>query len=329
MLGAPLFLGILPHSKARFEISEASESCGPKKILVSFADIRLSRSARRFERQAATMGFFGAVKVFSERDLEDDFKQSVGLRLHKSLPGFGYWVWKPQIILQTLLSAEEDDIVVYVDVGCHFNPAGKGRLDQYLHMLLESKIGVLAFQAKPPQDQPVWDGRWLPSFPDAQWAKGDLLDFFEVREQLEIIESPTIGAGVIFFRNCGPARQLVRTWLEVMVNNPALADDSTSKSPNHPWFIAHRHDQSVFSIIAKQHVVRVVSAFEYWYPGVRTQRPDWAALCNTPIHARRDLDFGVARNISTSLKRRARGMLLRATRLNPFSGRKYFLNLPG
>lgn len=304
---------------ARSRISKDNTKNQPKKILISFADGRLVRSARRFERQAREIGEFDSIKVFSEHELTNDFKKAVGPLLSEATRGFGYWVWKPHIILETLHCLEEDDIVLYADVGCHFLPGGKDRLADYFRIVCESATGILAFQAQPPKVQPVWDGRWLPTFPDAQWSKGDLLDFFDVRERLDIIESPTIGAGILLVRNCETARTIIRSWLEIMVQNPSLIDDSASKSQNHPWFIAHRHDQSVFSIIAKLNDVTFLSAFEYWYPSVRTRKPDWASLSKNPIHARRDLDFGILRNSADYLSKKVAAIWIRASRLNPFA----------
>lgn len=309
------------RGEARWIIPEDGKNKQNKKILISFADSRLFRSARRLERQAEMMETFDSVKIFSEHELGEDFKESVDPLLSSSSPGFGFWVWKPQIILQSLNALEEDDIVLYVDVGCHLNPGGKSRLADYFQMVTESTAGILAFQAKPPKDQPKWDGRWLPTFPDAQWTKGDLLDFFDVRGRLDIIETPTVGAGILLVRKCQAATRIISSWLELMVQNPSLIDDSISKSPNHPWFVAHRHDQSVFSIIAKQNEVPLLSAFEYWYPSAHSKKPDWASLSNTPIHARRDLDFGAFHNFSIALRRRAQGIYRRAMRLTRFTSR--------
>ena len=282
-----------------------------KKALISFADSRLSRSAFRLERQARALGTFDSIRIYSERDLDDEFEKSVGVSIESSTRGFGFWVWKPYLILERLRSLEENDILLYLDVGCHLNPSGIHRLNEYFQFAADSSTGLLCFQATPPVESPKWDGRWLPTFPDAQWAKGDLLDFFGVRDRPDIVETPTIGAGIIFIRNCEPARTIVQSWLRVMVDNPGLVDDSSSKSPNHPWFLEHRHDQSVFSIIAKKNQVSSVSAFEYWYPSIRSRKADWAALSDRPIHAKRDLDFGFMGNFGMALVRKLRSRFSR------------------
>ena len=57
-------------------------------------------------------------------------------------------------------------------------------------------------------------------------------------------------------------------------------------------FVKHRHDQSVFSVMAKIHGALAFSADEVWAPKVnvspgRSYR-DWSQLASYPIHAKRE-----------------------------------------
>ena len=90
---------------------------------------------------------------------------------------------------------------------------------------------------------------------------------------------------------------ILRKWIEIIDADFSLIDDTPSKSPNTPDFIEHRHDQAIFSILCKLNNVYTLSAFEYWYPKWNSRRPDWRALKYMPIHAKRDLDYGVYYNL--------------------------------
>ena len=284
--------------------------------LVSFADAKLWRSAARLQNQAENLGVFSSISIFDEDSIDLSAIPQLNELLRPELPGFGYWVWKPAVILEVLKNSLEGDLIFYVDVGCHLNPGGTMRLNDYFEEIRHAANGIVAFQAVPPKEIPVWDGRWLPTFPDAQWAKGDLLDFFKVRSETNIIETPTIGAGIILIRNVGAAREFLQDWLTMMIQNISLVDDSQSRSDNHPWFIANRHDQAVFSLLAKKRNVPTLSAFEYWYPSANSRRADWQALAANPVHARRDLDFGPRHNVITYLQRLTSGVLRRTLRRN-------------
>jgi len=273
--------------------------------LVSFGDSRLRRSVQRLQDQAEKLRVFASIDIYDEFSIDTASHPVLNDLLRPEVKGFGYWVWKPAVILQSLNSSSEGDLLLYVDVGCHLNPDGCARLREYFQILRQADSGIVGFQATPPKGLPIWDGRWLPSFPDAQWAKGDLLDHFEVRGRADIIETPTFGAGVILVRHCEAAKRFLEEWLEIMLENISLVDDTPSVSTNHPWFIENRHDQAVFSLLAKVHEIPVLSAFEYWYPKPDSRKADWVALSANPVHARRDLDYGPNATISALVDRAA------------------------
>jgi hypothetical protein len=210
--------------------------------------------------------------------------------------GYGYWCWKPQVILQILNNMSDGDILQYTDVGCHLNINGLRRLKEYFNIVKNTRSGILAFQAKPPESPFNYDGRKLLDLKDEKYTKGDALEYFKVREIDSITKTQTIGAGIIFIRKCSGSMSIIQSWLDVMKNDFSLLDDTTSVTPNHPAFIEHRHDQALFSIICKLNFVETLSAYEYWYPRKNSLLPDWNSLAEFPIQARRDLDYGFYRN---------------------------------
>lgn len=71
-----------------------------KKYICGFADKRLQESAHRFKMQAEEMEIYDGIYIYNEEDLDKDFREYFKDKF--SFRGFGFWVWKPQIILQTL-----------------------------------------------------------------------------------------------------------------------------------------------------------------------------------------------------------------------------------
>lgn len=261
-----------------------------KRALVAFGDSRLSVARNRLRVQAERLDFFDSIQIFDENELDDLLVGGVREKLRAGIRGFGYWAWKPAVILQALATLDEGDLLLYVDIGCHLNEKGLARLEKYFLLAEGDEKGIVCFQTRPPDGPLVWDGRLLPQYVDAAWAKGDLLDFFGVRHQQDVLLTGTIGAGVILLRNSSFVRQFIDTWLKVMSENWNLVDDSASVASSHPWFLENRHDQAIFSIMAKQANLTTLSAFEYWYPRRRcAEVPDWKALEAFPVHARRDL----------------------------------------
>lgn len=262
--------------------------------LISFADSRLSLTARRFEKQANSLDTFDVVKVFSEEDFPSDFRVQFQDYLVPGIRGFGYWVWKPWIIKTQLESLNDGDLLVYSDVGFTLRPEGITRLNEYLRQVSNTEQGVLLFQAiRPTPDSPVKDdGRSLPAWFDRYWTKVDLLDHFGVRHAQAVIDTPQIQSGLIFIRKCPTSVSFINKWFEVFETDFHLVDDSPSNNQPLRGFREHRHDQSVLSVLGKMHGVDTVSSTEFWMPNKWTSLSDWDALEATPFHANRDLNFG-------------------------------------
>jgi len=260
--------------------------------LVSFASSDMIKSLDRLEKQALAFDLFETLHMYTEKDLDPTFRKQYSDFMKKKTRGYGFWLWKPTVILQALSKIEQEHNLLYIDAGCHLNLRGKARLYEYFESLRLSPSGILAFQNKEPVAPLDYDGRKLLDLPDGNWTKGDLLAFFGVRNDTQITQTQTIGAGVILFRKTPQAERFLKSWEMHMRNNVSLLDNSPSVSANLPGFREHRHDQSFFSIMAKIEKIPTISASEYWYPRVDSFKPDWDALSNFPIHAKRDKNFG-------------------------------------
>lgn len=274
-----------------------------KKIFLSFASSNLKRSIDRIKREAYDLNFYDDIITLNEEGLDPDFRLKFKEQLKIGTKGYGYWSWKPQIILQALNSANEGDIVQYTDAGCRLNRQGLVRLENYFDIATVAKNGILAFSAKLPENNLIFDNRVFPNLLDNAWIKGDLLDHLNVRFNNEILCSPTIGAGIIFVRKCPESLKIIKSWLNIIESGFNYIDDSPSISDNLPTFIEHRHDQAIFSVVSKCHGVTLLSAYEYWYPSTDGLSADWTVLAKYPIHAVRDKDFGLIGNLYIRLRR--------------------------
>ena len=265
------------------------------RIFLTFASTSWHRAGVRIIRQAEAMKFYDRVYSFDENALDETFRAKYGDRLVQGSRGYGYWCWKPQIILQVLNRMNDGDVLQYTDAGCHLNRSGRGRLIDYFDMAARSPSGVVAFQASEPS-YPLPPLQCEPmDLAEYRWVKGDLLDYFSARGDASITQSQTIGAGIIFVRKCEKGVRLIEEWASVVNDGFFLIDDTPSKSANLPGFTEHRHDQAIFSLLCKRHGVQTLSSYEYWYPKSDGKTPDWDVLRNYPIHARRDKGISIER----------------------------------
>jgi hypothetical protein len=270
--------------------------------LLSFADSRMYRSLDRLLRQAKSMDIFDDIYLFNENDLPEDFKENFKDKLILGSRGYGYWSWKPEVIFMALDRIKDGDCLLYIDAGCHLNSRGKQRLLEYFKILDQEEAGIVAFQAVQPTEvnsSLVYDGRKLFDQTNYRWIKSDLLDYFGVKDNPSVVNDQAIGAGVFFIRKCDRAISIIREWQQIIWHDFSLLDDTPSVSPNLAGFIEHRHDQAIWTLLCLKHRIKMLSAYEYWYPmkSVKKWKPDWLALDEFPIHAKRDKNFGMLKNI--------------------------------
>jgi hypothetical protein len=267
-----------------------------KKVLVSFADQRLSSSLRRLRSQALELEFFDHLYFLTENDLSESFVRKFGDKLNSKFRGFGYWCWKPEVISMIFDSLDEGDILLYIDVGCHLNKFGLDRLKFYFNITESSPSGVLAFDGNPPSTDSgllISDSKWLNHVhPNYKWIKGDLLARLDVLNDHHFLESPMIHATTIFFKKTENSKRLIEEWKSIILENFSYIDDNTSVIPNIPGFIEHRHDQALFSILGYKYKISTLSTAEIYFPSLLNDLiPNWEVLKSYPIHAKRDKKF--------------------------------------
>lgn len=239
--------------------------------ICAFADSRYHFSMDRLMFQAKMMDIFEDGFFYDETNLPDEFIQRFGSYLNTEVRGYGFWVWKPYIILDALNTIKENDLLLYLDTGCYLNVKGKKRLMQYFDLVKKNESGFVVTNAG--EDNLEY-----------RWTKGDLLDYFKVRSNDSIIRTPQFQGGTIFIRKNSDTVSLIERWLDVYNRHFHLADDSPSLSPNLPGFKEHRHDQSILSILLKLHGTSVIPIEECWCEG------NWETLIEEyPILQARDL----------------------------------------
>lgn len=183
--------------------------------------------------------------------------------VHSNSRGFGYWIWKPFAVRKALRSLPDGDTLVYMDACTRLNIEGRDRFQEYLRWVRDSPYGVLVLGS--PHKVKCW-------------CKMDLVVALNATRFLEN-EMPM--AGILFLRKNPMTLHLLDTWCS-LVSTHRFIDDSPSTIPNHPKFIEHRHDQSVFALLSMIHPAfegsRQIPDTEYHFPDKRPEdlvHPIW------------------------------------------------------
>ena len=269
--------------------SRSDQNWQVARIFLTFSDQRMKAARKRICQQARELNVYSCVIGASERSLDRDFRERYRHILASEHKGYGYYIWKPRIVKQVLATLQEGDILHWLDSGSHLNPRGLWRLEEYFEIAQQVEGGFLGFENKPPNGPLHYDGRPLPDNAEYLLTKGDLLDWFQVRDLPEICQTQQIGATTFMIRKCEQSVDFIDQWNSVFEGRLHLIDDTPSVSANEPGFIQHRWDQSILSILAKLHKVPTVSVFECWYPSVEDcWQPDWNYVRDYPILMKRD-----------------------------------------
>ena len=151
--------------------------------------------------------------------------------------GAGYWLWKPYIILDAMAQVPDGTPVLYADCGVEYvdDPAP-------LLSLLEGRDIVL------------FDNR-LPEWTQAAFTKRDcfvLMDA-DIREHWNARQ---LDAAFQLYR-AGPVARAFLTELRDCMRDPRILTDIPNElgRENLPEFVDHRHDQSVLTVLARNHGV--------------------------------------------------------------------------
>ena len=259
--------------------------------LATFYSLDLKRSAERFKSQAEVMKIYDYIHIFNPDDLNEDFKNYVQTLLKKGKKrGFGHWVWQTYIHQLVLSKMNEGDIYHWCDVGCHFNIKGVSRLRDYIDLVVNDKNGFLFFSYKEPEFKKKLINYKFPKNLEFEYTKSDLIKYFNLSFNDEIIQTPQVWGGSFFLRKCQISQNLMKKHHDITRHRYDLIDDDKNKfvEKTFPGFISHRHSQSVLSILAKKINCNFLSAYESeWALNEKGERT-FDHLEFFPIIAKRD-----------------------------------------
>lgn len=203
------------------------------KLLVNFATANF-RDAQQFNSKTALkIGGFDRVLNASLELIDKHFKDKHASILGEA-KGAGYWLWKPYFILQALSQLQDGDVMMYADSSSHFIHSANSLLE----------LPTIYRQDIIPFELDLFENAWTKR--DAfVYMNADAMGFQETRQFL---------ASFIVIRKSAFSMQFMNEYLKYCCNPKILTDlENLCGLPNYPGFTAHRHDQSVFSLLCKKY----------------------------------------------------------------------------
>lgn len=200
--------------------------------LLNYANQAYKTSQRKNSRTGLTVGGFDRVLSYGPDDIDAGFRRAHQHILEQPR-GNGYWLWKPYFIARTLKELPEGEWLFYADSGSYF---------------IQSIAPLVALAQSHNLDLLTFEDAHL----EKKYAKRDALILLDA-DRPEILARKQRLAAFSLWRSSPVSRQFTTSWLQYCTDPRVLTDQpNTLGFANHDAFQDHRHDQAVFSILAKQ-----------------------------------------------------------------------------
>jgi len=191
----------------------------------------------RIRMQATQLGIFDEIYSYTEEDLKSDaeFWVNHGEFLTNNSRGYGYWLWKPYLILKTLKNMNDSDILLYLDSGCEIDIKYKNKFNILIDYVKHKKI--------------IGTNGWST---DIEYTKMDLIKYVGLEKNINLLQKYHMQAGCLLMEKCDIILKLYTDIYEI-ASNYHMIDDSPSIEKNFSNFKEHRHDQSIFNLLVKKY----------------------------------------------------------------------------
>ena len=267
---------------------------------LSFASSNLAPTLKRIGKEAEESRFFDKIYLYDEHKLDKKFRKAHKQYFRENPRGYGYWIWKPYLILKTMKEMMADgDILVFLDAGCEIHAEGKKRWQEYIEYL--DKADCILFDHE--------------NFFVRQLTKMDLLAHFGVDADEEVLNRRQFMGGVQIIKKTAFTVPFYEKWLACCEQHKTtLLNDAPSLRTERPDFIGNRHDQAILTLLCLQEDTALKHSNDGEHFKILEQKevysrmPQWSDMTNYPFWARRNKDFAPP-SLFNRIRRKISGLL--------------------
>jgi hypothetical protein len=202
------------------------------RVLINFATLKFYAAQQLNAETALTVGGFDKVICYGARDIDRHFRAR-NRSILRSRIGAGCWLWKPYFIKRSLDLLSEGDFLFYCDSGIHFVDP----VDPLIELAARTQQPIIPFEL-------IHLERRYTKRETLILMGCDAARFTDTRQRL---------GGFILFQKSAFAEKFVDEFL-ALAQDPRLITDRKSRlGTDYADFVAHRHDQSIFSLLTKRY----------------------------------------------------------------------------
>jgi hypothetical protein len=192
-------------------------------------------AVHRISRELTQINLFDKIFTYTDQDLQNDgdFWKKHGGFIKNNTRGYGFWLWKPYIILKIMQTMNNNDILIYLDAGCVVE--NNSITNECFNELID----------KCKQHEIVYTSSYCL---EKSWCKMDLFNQFNMVNN-DIMNSIQHQATFLIIKKSELMMNLIEDWYNNSQNYYNIDEISILK--NYILFEEHRHDQSVLSLLIK------------------------------------------------------------------------------
>ncbi len=225
-----------------------------RKVLINYADGLFAKSQQLNTESGLTIAGFQQAFAYQFSDIDRRFLAENRWTLTRS-KGAGYWLWKPYFILKTLQELSAGDILFYCDAGASFINS----IDPLVEVSIDTGQDIIPFDV---------------GLTEKLFTKRDAFILMDC-DKAEYSETSQRQASFILFRKSPMSMEFAREYLSFGTDIRILSDIPNEMGlPNYPGFVAHRHDQSIFSLLSKKYQLKAHRDPSQWGNGGEDKYPD-------------------------------------------------------
>ena len=206
---------------------------------VCYGDLKFSKARDQLAKDAESLGLFDQIEVWDYERLSKTAEfQSLDSRIRQH-NGHMYFWWKPFIIRKALEETQEGGYVFYCD---------SGRYDGGFRLTSETKFLIDEFRAT------GFTGVLVPQFgSNERWTKNECFQLMECTSK-EYYESSQIQATFSMWVKGSISSYALAEWERCCRDYRLVSDEKAEKQKRK--FKAHRHDQSLLTILSLKYGLR-------------------------------------------------------------------------
>ena len=276
----------------------------PSISLITFTSEFNKRTHKRLKFQCSKLDANIRFNYFTSVDLNADFKSQHSTILNKKCRGYGFYIWKPQIILQALDRMNQGDILIYLDAGGHINYAANSYYQHIMSSFKEEKIDIVAYQAFPLAElRSSNKSKYYVEMVNKYWISHNVLQRF--KNPMEARDKYQIFSGVLVIKKTKTSYSAIRRWLNLCEDYNLLLGRNTG---NNTDLKNHQLDMACLNLALDEYKnIQLRSYDEVWLPSNRSPQFNERLLKFSVFWMKRD--FGLLRVLKFNLKNQIKNLI--------------------